>query len=139
MHEELTHILGTAATCMKDGIADYYYCGFCDRYYKEEQCKNQIWDIEYALKSELKTAVMHTDENNDGICDFCNKPMPMFIKVTDEKDIVYGGTYIFVSEIGGKYYTLGTPPEDGKTGERQYRKVMGVAEIIPAQTANLHF
>ena len=139
LHEELTHIPGTAATCMKDGIADYYYCGFCDRYYKEEQCKNQIWDIEYALKSELKTAVMHTDENNDGICDFCNKPMPMFIKVTDEKDIVYGGTYIFVAEIGGKYYALKTPPEDGKTGERRYSNVMGVAEIIPDANGEFAF
>ena len=53
--------------------------------------------------------------------------MPMFIKVTDEKDIVYGGTYIFVAEIGGKYYALKMPPEDGKTGERRYSNVMGVA------------
>ena len=37
LHEELTCIPGTAATCMKDGIADYYYCVFCDRYYKDEQ------------------------------------------------------------------------------------------------------
>jgi len=139
LHEELTCIPGTAATCMKDGIADYYYCGFCDRYYKDGQCKNQIWDIEYALKSELKTAVMHTDENNDGICDFCSKPMPIFVKVTDEKDIVYGGTYIFVSEIGGRYYTLEAPPEDGKTGERRYRNVMGVAEIVPGANGDFDF
>lgn len=139
LHEKLTCIPGTAATCMKDGIADYYYCGFCDRYYKDGQCKNQIWDIEYALKSELKTAVMHTDENNDGICDFCSKPMPIFVKVTDEKDIVYGGTYIFVSEIGGRYYTLEAPPEDGKTGERRYRNVMGVAEIVPGANGDFDF
>ena len=74
LHEELTCIPGTAATCMKDGVADYYYCGFCDRYYKDEQCKKQIWDIEYALKSELKTAARHTDENNDGVCDFAISP-----------------------------------------------------------------
>ena len=139
LHGELTCIPGTAATCMKDGIADYYYCGFCDRYYKDGQCKNQIWDIGYALKSELKTAVRHTDENNDGICDFCSKPMPIFVKVTDEKDIVYGGTYIFVSEIGGKYYTLEAPPEDGKTGERRYRNVMGVAEIVPGANGDFDF
>ena len=139
LHEKLTCIPGTAATCMKDGIADYYYCGFCDRYYKDGQCKNQIWDIEYALKSELKTAVMHTDENNDGICDFCSKPMPIFVKVTDEKDIVYGGTYIFVSEIGGKYYTLVAPPEDGKTGERRYRNIMDVAEIMPDANGEFAF
>ena len=139
LHEELTCIPGTAATCIKDGIADYYYCGFCDRYYKDEQCKKQIWNIEYALKSELKTTVMHTDENNDGVCDFCNKPMPMFIKVTDEKDIVYGGTYIFVAEIGGKYYALMAPPEDGKTGERRYSNVMGVAEIIPDANGEFAF
>ena len=131
LHEELTCIPGTAATCMKDGVANYYYCSFCERYYKDEQCQKQIWDIEYALKAELKTAVMHTDENNDGVCDFCNKPMPVFLKVTDEKDIVYGGTYIFVAEIGGKYYALKVPPEDGKTGERRYRNIMGVAEIMP--------
>ena len=139
LHEELTCIPGTAATCMKDGIADYYYCGFCDRYYKDEQGKNQIWNIEYALKSELKTAVMHTDENNDGVCDFCNKPMPIFVKVTDEKDIVYGGTYIFVAEIDGKYYALKMPPEDGKTGERRYSNVMGVAEIIPDANGEFAF
>lgn len=139
LHEELTCIPGTAATCIKDGIADYYYCGFCDRYYKDEQCQKRIWDIEYALKAELKTAVMHTDENNDGVCDFCNKPMPMFIKVTDEKDIVYGGTYIFVAEIGGKYYALMAPPEDGKTGERRYSNVMGVAEIIPDANGEFAF
>lgn len=139
LHEELTCIPGTAATCMKDGIADYYYCGFCDRYYKDEQGKNQIWDIEYALKSELKTATRHTDENNDGVCDFCSKPMPIFIKVTDEKDVVYGGTYIFVAEIGGKYYALKAPPEDGKTGERRYRNIMGVAEIIPDANGEFAF
>ena len=139
LHEELTCIPGTAATCMKDGIADYYYCGFCDRYYKDEQCKKQIWNIEYALKSELKTTARHTDENNDGVCDFCYKPMPMFIKVTDEKDIVYGGTYIFVAEIGGKYYALKTPPEDSKTGERRYSNVMGVAEIIPDANGEFAF
>lgn len=138
-HDKMTHIPGTAATCIKDGVADYYYCDFCGRYYKDEQGKNQIWDIEYALKSELKTTVMHTDENNDGICDFCSKPMPIFVKVTDEKDIVYGGTYIFVSEIGGKYYTLEAPPVDGKTGERQYRNVMGVAEIIPDANGKFAF
>ena len=82
---------------------------------------------------------MHTDENNDGVCDFCSKPMPMFIKVTDEKDIVYGGTYIFVAEIGGKYYALKAPPEDGKTGERQYRNIMGVAEIIPGTNGEFAF
>ena len=138
-HDNMTHIPGTAATCIKDGVADYYYCGFCDRYYKDEQGKNQIWDIEYALKSELKTAARHTDENNDGICDFCNKPMPIFVKVTDEKDIIYGGTYIFVAEIGGKYYALKMPPEDGKTGERRYRNVMGVAEIIPGTNGEFAF
>ena len=139
LHEELTCIPGTAATCMKDGVADYYYCSFCERYYKDEQCQRQIWDIEYALKAELKTAVMHTDENNDGVCDFCNKPMPVFLKVTDEKDIVYGGTYIFVAEIGGKYYVLKTPPEDGKTGERRYRNIMGVAEIMPDANGEFAF
>ena len=138
-HDNMTHIPGTAATCIKDGVADYYYCDFCDRYYKDEQGKNQIWDIEYALKSELKTAVMHTDENNDGVCDFCNKPMPIFVKVTDEKDIIYGGTYIFVAEIGGKYYALKMPPEDGKTGERRYSNVMGVAEIIPDANGEFAF
>ncbi len=138
-HDKMTHIPGSAATCIKDGVAYYYYCDFCGRYYKDEQGKNQIWDIEYALKSELKTTVMHTDENNDGICDFCNKPMPIFVKVTDEKDIVYGGTYIFVSEIGGKYYTLEAPPVDGKTGERRYRNVMGVAEIIPDANGEFAF
>ena len=139
LHEELTCIPGTAATCMKDGVADYYYCSFCERYYKDEQGRNQIWSIEYALKSELKIAVMHTDKNDNGVCDFCNKPMPVFLKVTDEKDIVYGGTYIFVAEIGGKYYALKVPPEDGKTGERQYRNIMGVAEIMPDANGEFAF
>ena len=138
-HDKMTHIPGTAATCIKDGVANYYYCDFCDRYYKDEQGKNQIWDIEYALKSELKTAARHMDENNDGICDFCNKPMPIFVKVTDEKDIVYGGTYIFVAEIGSKYYALKAPPEDSKTGERQYRNIMGIAEIMPDANGEFAF
>ena len=27
-HDKMIHIPGTAATCMKDGVADYYYCDF---------------------------------------------------------------------------------------------------------------
>ena len=138
-HDKMTVIKGTAATCQKDGVADYYYCGTCGYYFYDANGENQIYGIDYARNYELKTAAMHTDENKDGNCDFCSKPMPIFKKVTQNKELVYGGTYIFVAEIGGKYYVLTALPKDAKSGEREYVNIMGVAEIVPGENGVFAF
>ena len=139
-HDKMTVIKGTAATCQKDGVADYYYCGTCGYYFYDANGENQIYGIDYARNYELKTAAMHTDENKDGNCDFCSKPMPIFKKVTQDKEIVYGGTYIFVAEIGGKYYALTAPPKDAKSSGRSYSgSQMPITQITPQADGSFNF
>ncbi len=139
-HKEMRLIEGTEATCQKDGVADYYYCDTCGDYFYDISGNAQIYSIEYALKSELKTSVMHKDEDNDSSCDFCNKLMPIFKQVTAEKEIVYGGTYIFVTEIGDKYYALTAPPMDEKSTGRSYNSSqMTIAEITPETDGSFKF
>ncbi len=139
-HAKMTVIKGTAATCRNDGVADYYYCGTCGYYFYDSNGENQIYSVDYARNYQLKTSAVHTDEKGDNICDFCSKPMPIFKKVTQEKEIVYGGTYIFVAEIGGEYYALTAPPKDEKSSERSYNgSQMPITQITPQSDGSFTF
>ena len=126
-HEEMIKIEGKAATCMEDGIADYYHCNICDCDFADSEGKRELSSYEI---DNLKTATGHADKNSDGKCDFCNKNMPVFKKQIANGGVVYGGTYIFVTIIGGKYYALSAPTET-EWGGREYTELMLLCEITP--------
>ena len=129
-HEDKTLIKGTAATCQKDGTEDYYHCNICD-------CDIDKDGNFVGNKEKTATASNHSDKNGDGKCDFCGKNMPIFKRVTKESEIVCGGTYIFVTEIGDKYYALTIPPE-GKLG-REYTEFMNLCEITKKADGSFDF
>jgi len=54
-HKNVTHISGEAATCIKTGIADHYFCSDCDTAFSDKACTK-----------ELKTTVLPIDSNNHG-------------------------------------------------------------------------
>lgn len=127
-HTEMTKIAGTPATCKKDGMADYYHCGNCDLDFYDADGKDEV-----VGKDSLKIASNHSDKNSDGKCDFCGKNMPVFRKVTDKNDIVYGGTYILVVTIDNRYYALSTPQKG------EYGEFMLLCEIIPKANGDFEF
>lgn len=131
-HNNMVKIPGTPATCKKDGITDYYHCNICELDFLDEAGTNELYN-----KDDLKIASNHTDKDSDGKCDFCGKNMPIFKKVTSNDGIVYGGTYILVTEIDGKYYALTIPPE-GKSG-REYTEFMNLCEITKKADGSFDF
>lgn len=130
-HEGMALIKGTPATCQKDGIADYYHCSICELDFLDE-----AGTIELYNKDDLKITSSHTDKDGDGKCDFCGKGI-VFRRVTKNDGIVYGGTYIFVTKIGEKYYALTIPPE-GKSG-REYAEFMNLCEIVSNEKGEFTF
>ena len=123
-HENMQKIPGKPATCMEDGIADYYHCDICESDFLDAEGKTKLYN-----KDDLKSATGHVDGNSDGKCDFCKKNMPVFKRQIANGGVVYGGTYVFVTVIGGKYYVL-TAPEKGEYG-REYSGLMLLCEITP--------
>lgn len=123
-HGDMKKIAGTQATCQRDGIADHYHCSICENDFEDAAGKKQIWS-----KDTLQTAATHTDRDSNGKCDLCGKNMPVFRRVTKNDDIVYGGTYILVTKIGGKYYALTAP--DGNADDRAYSNFMLLREMTP--------
>lgn len=129
-HGDMTRMEGTPATCLKDGTMEYFHCNTCGRDFLASG--SEIWS-----EDQLKTASNHSDKDSDGKCDFCGKNMPIFKPVANEGGIVYGGTYILVTEIGGKYYALTIPPE-GEYG-RGYEDFMLLCEIEKNEKGDFTF
>lgn len=107
-HTSLTKTAGKTATCKENGTRDYWYCDDCEYYFLDEECAGG--GSEYL--GEIYTTAFHSDKNDDGKCDTCNKAMPIFKKVTSEDEITSCGMYLVVSKIGDKYYTFKAPEND---------------------------
>lgn len=108
-HTGKQHTERKQATCKENGMADYWYCDGCEKYFIDEQCKRQT---SADMLDKLYTTAFHSDKNNDGKCDTCQKAMPIFKKVTNEDEITSCGMYLIVSKIGDKYYTFKAPEKD---------------------------
>lgn len=107
-HDEgLVHTPGIDATCTKDGLHENWYCGVCGRYFTDEQGVNTIDEMDLPILADGAK-----DEDDDGICDFCGRNMPIYTEVTDENEIVVGNKYILVAKVEGKFYVLKTPEPD---------------------------
>ena len=53
----MTHVSANAATCTQDGNIDHYYCNLCEKYYSDEEGKNEI-----AASSVVTSALGHNSE-----------------------------------------------------------------------------
>lgn len=91
------------ATCKEKGLADYWYCNVCEKYLLDENGERETSSDNL---DKLYTTSFHSDTNDDGKCDTCDKIMPVFKKVTSEDEITSCGMYLVVSKMGDKYYTL---------------------------------
>lgn len=123
-HENKTKIERKDATCRENGMVDYYFCEYCEYNFLDEACK---YKVEKDL-NKLYTTSFHTDKNKDKKCDFCGKNMPIFKKITDEKEITSCGMYLVVSKIGDKYYTFKSPEDYGLN---YYKNEIEAYEITP--------
>lgn len=103
----LSHTEEVLPTCITDGHREYWYCDVCERFFSDEQGVNSVNETDLPLP-----AAGAEDADDDGICDLCGKPMPAYIKVTDNNEIVMGGRYILVTEMDGSLYTMKTPDAD---------------------------
>lgn len=110
-HGKMSLVKGIAATCISDGRADYYHCEICGCDYEDKDGENKIWELR-----RLTTAKNHTDADKNGFCDYCNKPMPIFKKVTNESEIMAANTYVLAAEINGEQYLLAYPSKSDGYG-----------------------
>ena len=124
-HGKISLVKGIAATCISDGRADYYHCEICGCDYEDKDGENKIWELR-----RLTTAANHTDSDNDGLCDYCNKPMPIFKKVTNESEIIAANTYVLTAEINGEQYLLTYPTKSDGYG-------IGYGDYMPSAKAAL--
>ncbi|MGM9664779.1 MAG: hypothetical protein ACI3XF_08080, partial [Eubacteriales bacterium] len=109
-HPNMQYVPAVAATCKKDGNGAYWFCPDCNA-----DNKSSYFSDEYGLNGSFNPPVTLSygavDADHNGVCDDCGKNMPVFKKVTEESQIVAGGKYILVTEVGGKYYAAATGTE----------------------------
>ena len=110
VHPVLTRHEGRAASCTAAGTATYWSCADCeaagrDYRFLDEKGTYPFWD-----ESALTTpALGHADEDEDGVCDRCAQPMPVFTRVTSPSEIRDGMTYLLATEIDGALHLLAPP------------------------------
>ena len=105
-HPILDYSAYDAPTCMDKGCAEYWYCVYCDNYFADEACQNEIGHIP------VLPALDHSYGDNG--CVNCGQPIPVYTKITSYEQfrtIAPGASFIAVAEIdngsGGKdYYVL---------------------------------
>ena len=131
-HGDMAEVPALPATCKKDGRKAYYHCNICECDFFDAEGKREVWS-----KDLLTTAETHTDADGDGKCDFCQKKMPVFRKVTGIGDIVYGGTYVLITKIGETYYAL-TVPTLHDSG-REYDGLMPLCEVVAQENGDFTF
>lgn len=130
----LVHTQRHDPTCTKDGNIEYWYCGVCDRYFSDSKGLKAIEAYDIPLLS-----VGAKDEDDNDICDLCEKPMPVYTKVTSADDIVMGSQYILVSDVAGSHYVL-TMPEPDKGGYFEDLGIEMAAEsITPEADGSIKF
>lgn len=98
--DNVTFHEGKSATCLEDGVADYWDCKECHKLFSNATCTEEIEE------PEVISALGHIDENEDYVCDRCGaeleKPAEPEIPTEPEKPSHphYNDTQTIV--IGGK-------------------------------------
>ena len=112
-HTYMKKIEPIAPTCLTTGMDEYYKCPDCGGMYTDASGTREIYD-----KSELTVEALGSyDEDEDGYCDGCGKPMNYFVKVTDERSVTRDSKYLVIGECDGKLYALKAMPKDFYEGQ----------------------
>lgn len=125
----LIHSPYVAPTCYANGMKEYWKCNVCDMYYSDSKGISEIWNKDDLIILALGAK----DANDDDVCDYCEKSMPIFTKVTSEDEIVMQNKYILVAQYGDSYYAmapLGTAGKDEKDGS-SYSNLLPAVPITP--------
>ena len=126
-HVNMIHHPAKAPTCKQDGNHEYWECPECINVY--------FLDADGITQTYNRPTLMSygaVDNNSDGVCDDCGKNMPVFKKVTEEKQIVDGGKYILVTQAGDKFYAMAT-------GTEMYNTEFPAVEITPTADGTFQF
>ena len=94
---------GTASSCFEPGVGGYWFCEDCSQYLDESK-ENGYW--EELLASKIP-ATGHAFNADTGSCDNCGLANPIYSKVTSMADINEEDMYIFVANVGDRYFVLG--------------------------------
>ena len=94
---------GTASSCFEPGVGGYWFCEDCSQYLDESK-ENGYW--EELLASKIP-ATGHAFNADTGYCDNCGLENPIYSKVTSMADINEEDMYIFVANVGDRYFVLG--------------------------------
>ena len=126
---------GTASSCFEPGVGGYWFCEDCSQYLDESK-ENGYW--EELLASKIP-ATGHAFNADTGSCDNCGLANPVYTKVTSLDDINEEDLYIFVANVGDKYFVLGGLDES--TGDEQ-GNVWGhedgnAIEVIPYEDGSI--
>ena len=79
-----TKVDGVAATCVANGVKEYYHCSVCEKNFKEEACTNEIPDLDawkagdgkIAAKGHVAATEWNSDENGHWHnCETCGAKM----------------------------------------------------------------
>lgn len=126
---------GIASSCFEPGVGGYWFCEDCYQYLDESK-ENGYW--EELLASKIP-ATGHAFNADTGSCDNCGLGNPVYTKVTSLDDINEEDLYIFVANVGDKYFVLGGLDES--TGDEQ-GNVWGhedgnAIEVIPYEDGSI--
>ena len=126
---------GIASSCFEPGVGGYWFCEDCSQYLDESK-ENGYW--EELLASKIP-ATGHAFNADTGSCDNCGLANPVYTKVTSLDDINEEDLYIFVANVGDKYFVLGGLDES--TGDEQ-GNVWGhedgnAIEVIPYEDGSI--
>lgn len=133
-HPGLEHVAEKTPTCTRDGNREYWYCCVCGGYFSDKDCLNGMDSSEIPL-----LAAGAKDSDDDGVCDLCGKPMPVYTKVTKADEIVMGNTYILVAELDGYPYVLKMPEADGSGYDYDLGIEMTAGRITAEEDGSFQF
>lgn len=126
---------GIASSCFQPGVGGYWFCEDCSQYLDESK-ENGYW--EELLASKIP-ATGHAFNADTGFCDNCGLANPVYTKVTSLADINEEDMYIFVAEVGGRYFVLGgldesTADEQGNVWGHEDGNAI---EVIPYEDGSI--
>lgn len=104
-HTNMIYHAGVAPTCNTEGMQEYYECPDCGNKFDDE---NGVW---FKGDDLSVPAIVALDENGDGVCDLCGRPMPVYMPVTSNGQILPENDYLLVTEYGGTTYSVIAPTE----------------------------
>lgn len=129
-HTSTKKTAAIAGTCQKPGRIAYWTCDDCGTKWSDESKEHTLSN--WSFPQNITRYIEHTDTDKDGVCDFCHAALPVFQKVTNEKEIAFDSTYILVSRIGEKYYALTKPHQRSEyENDIGYESIMPLCEITP--------